>query len=88
MSEPGTRLFVGNLSWNTTDQTLFDAFNESVGDVVEAKVICDKYSGRSRGFGFVTFSSPEVANSAIEKMNGFSLDSRDIRVDVASSQRR
>ncbi|PXF45147.1 Glycine-rich RNA-binding protein RZ1A [Gracilariopsis chorda] len=85
--DQGNRLFVGNLPWSTTDQHLLEAF-EQLGPVIEAKVIKDHYSGRSRGFGFVTFENSSHAAEAIEKMNGFDMGGRQIRVDRASSQRR
>lgn len=91
MSAPvqGTRLFVGNLKWTTDDDSLMQAFNEvAPGEVVEAKVITDRLTGRSRGFGFVTLKTPDVASAALEKMNGKSVDGREIRVDMATSQRR
>lgn len=83
------RLFVGNLSWGTTDQSLQDAFEEvsGPGSVVESKVIMDRYSGRSRGFGFVTFQSQAQASAAAEAMNGKNVEGREIRVDFASSRR-
>lgn len=81
------RLFVGNLSWNTTDNSLRDAFDSPEGSVVEAKVIIDRTTGRSRGFGFVTYDTPEHATGAIERMNGVAVDGREVRVDHASSNR-
>jgi cold-inducible RNA-binding protein len=76
------KLFVGSLSWDTTDQTLRGAF-ERFGEVVEAKVITERDSGRSRGFGFVTFADEEAARKAMAELNGTELDGRTIRVDVA-----
>ena len=61
----GNRLFVGSLSWNTTSEELQNAF-AACGDVVEAKVVTDRDTGRSRGFGFVTLGSSEDARNAIE----------------------
>ena len=78
----GKKLFVGSLSWNTTDDGLYQAFS-AFGDVTEAKVITDRDTGRSRGFGFVTFSDDEAAGKAIAAMNGSELDGRTIRVDEA-----
>ncbi|CDF40120.1 RNA binding protein-like protein, putative, partial [Chondrus crispus] len=88
MAEEGNRLFVGNLSWGTNDQSLHEAFDKGSGTVVEAKVIIDRYSGRSRGFGFVTFNSADQAAEARDSMNGAEVDGRAVRVDVASSSRR
>ena len=76
------KLFVGSLSWDTTDESL-KAFFATVGEVVEAKVIIDKFSGKSKGFGFVTMSSDEEATAAIEKLNDTELDGRSIKVDYA-----
>lgn len=80
-----TRLFVGNLSWDTTDDSL-NTFFGSAGTVVSASVIKDKYSGRSKGFGFVEMSSEEEAKAAIEKLNGQTLDGRAIVVNEARPQ--
>jgi RNA recognition motif-containing protein len=76
------KLFVGGLSWNTTDETLHAAFAR-FGEVTEAKVITDRDTGRSRGFGFVTFNDPEQASAAISAMNGTDLDGRTIKVNEA-----
>lgn len=76
------KLFVGGLAWATTDQGLQEAF-ESFGSIVEAKVITDRETGRSRGFGFVTFNNPESAKEARQALDGSSLDGRRIVVDEA-----
>jgi len=76
------KLFVGGLSWDTTDQGLRQAF-EAHGEVTEAKVILDRDTGRSRGFGFVTFTDSRDASAAKEALDGTSLDGRNIRVDEA-----
>jgi len=81
-----SKLFVGGLSWDTTDQSLNDAFAE-FGNVTEAKVIHDRDTGRSRGFGFVTFDSPDSARAALDAMNETELDGRNIRVDFANERR-
>lgn len=83
----GHRLFVGNLSWGTDDQSLRVAF-EKDHNVSDAKVIFDHVTGRSRGFGFVTFETQEDAENAMASMHDFELDGRNIRVDKATSQRR
>lgn len=75
-------LFVGNLPYSFDDTKLTDVFAQ-VGTVVSAKVISDKYSGRSRGFGFVQMSSDEETKAAIEKMNGFQVDGRPLVVNEA-----
>jgi len=77
-----TKLFVGNISFNTTENDLHDAF-AAHGTVVEANLMVDRMSGRPRGFGFVTMSSPEEAQKAIEAMNGASLDGRNLTVNIA-----
>jgi len=79
------KLFVGGLSWATNDESLRKAF-ESYGDISEAKVITERDSGRSRGFGFVTFVSNEDAKTAISAMNGTKLDDRDITVNEAQEK--
>lgn len=79
------RCFIGNLSWSTTDESLKDAFRK-FGNVTEAKVVLDKFSGRSRGFAFVTFDEKKDMEAAIEDMNGLDLDGRAITVDKAQPQ--
>ncbi|MCO4762647.1 MAG: RNA-binding protein, partial [Myxococcales bacterium] len=76
------RLFVGGLSWGTTDQGLRDAFAE-YGEVVDAKVISDRETGRSRGFGFVTYNTEEEAAAGKDAMDGQELDGRALRIDLA-----
>ena len=82
----GNKLFVGSLSWGTTDDNLREAF-EAFGAVADAKVITDRDSGRSRGFGFVTFEEEGAAQTAIEQMDGSSLDGRTIRVNEAHDRK-
>jgi len=77
-----TKLFVGNLSFNTTENDLQDAF-ATHGTVVEANLMTDRMSGRPRGFGFVTMSTPEEAQKAIDALNGASLDGRNLTVNIA-----
>ena len=81
------KLFVGSLSWNVNDADLSDAFSR-FGTITEAKVITDRDSGRSRGFGFVTFESDEAADAAMTEMNGEKLDGREITVNEAREKRR
>ncbi|MBQ1927048.1 MAG: hypothetical protein II180_13120 [Proteobacteria bacterium] len=76
------KLFVGGLAWATTDASLRAAF-EAYGTVIEAKVICDHATGRSRGFGFVTFESEADASAAREALNEKELDGRMIRINDA-----
>ena len=81
------KLFIGGLSFDTDDTGLRAAF-EPFGDVREAKVIADRETGRSRGFGFVTYSNASDASSAIEAQNGATLDGRTLRVDLAQERSR
>jgi cold-inducible RNA-binding protein len=81
----GKRLFVGSLNWNTDDNGLRAAF-ERFGTVEDAKVIEDRESGRSRGFGFVTFTEESAAQAAIEQMNGAELDGRTLAVNEAQER--
>ena len=81
------KLFIGSLSWNTDDQGLRRAFAQ-FGEVTEAKVITDRDSGRSRGFGFVTFTDDDAAEKAISALNGSEMDGRTIKVNVAEDRRR
>ncbi|XP_051117099.1 glycine-rich RNA-binding protein 3, mitochondrial-like [Andrographis paniculata] len=82
-----SRLFIGGLSWNTDDSSLREAFDK-YGQVTEAKVIVDRESGRSRGFGFVTYTSVEEASAAIQALHQQELDGRNIRVDYANERTR
>lgn len=75
-------IYVGNLSYSTTEDSLRQAF-EAFGQVSSASVIKDKYSGESRGFGFVEMASKEEAEKAIAEMNGKELDGRTITVNEA-----
>ncbi len=76
------KLFIGSLSYNVTDQALSDAFTQA-GTVVSAKVIMDRMTGRSKGFGFVEMSSDEEAKKAMEMWNGKELDGRTLVVNEA-----
>ncbi|MFB3057769.1 MAG: RNA recognition motif domain-containing protein [Ignavibacteriaceae bacterium] len=77
-----TKLFVGSLPWSVDDESLKTTF-EGHGTVVSAKVIRDRESGRSRGFGFVEMESPEEAKSAIEALNDSEMEGRNIVVNEA-----
>lgn len=77
-----TKLFVGNLSFNTTENDLQDAF-AAHGTVLEANLMMDRMSGRARGFGFVTMSTPEEAQAAITALNGKNVGGRALTVNVA-----
>lgn len=76
------KLFVGGLAWVTTDDSLHAAF-APFGDIVEAKVICERQTGRSRGFGFVTFVNDADADAARDALHGQAIDGRTIRIDSA-----
>ena len=80
------KLFVGSLSWGTNDEGLRQAF-ERFGEVTDAKVITERDTGRSRGFGFVTFSDANAAETAQKEMDGSTLDGRTLNVDVAQDRR-
>ena len=77
-----TKLFVGSLSWGVTDDQLADFFAQA-GTVVSAKVITDRDTGRSKGFGFVEMSSDEEAKAAVEKLHNQELDGRAVTVNEA-----
>merc|ERR1712238_80065 len=74
----GFRLYVGNLPWSFDDFDLQDTFGE-FGTIVDAKVITDRETGRSRGFGFVTMSSEEELDRAIGELDGSECEGRSIR---------
>lgn len=80
-----SKIFVGGLSYGTDDQSLREAFAK-YGDVVEARVILDRDTGRSRGFGFVTFNANEEASSAIQALDGQDLHGRRIRCNFATER--
>src|SRR5262249_25042307 len=77
-----SKLFVGNLSFNTTENDLQDAF-AAFGTVTEANLMMDRATNRPRGFGFVTMSSAEEAQKAIDGLNGKDLDGRALTVNIA-----
>ena len=77
-----TKLFVGGLSWDTEGEQLKEAFSR-FGPLVEATVVTDRGTGRSRGFGFVTFEKPIDAAAAAKQMDGAELDGRTLRVNPA-----
>ena len=79
------KLFVGSLSWNTTSDELRNAF-AACGEVTEVNVVMNRDTGRSRGFGFVTYESEDGAARAIETLDGSTLDGRSIRVDRANER--
>ncbi|MEZ4426122.1 MAG: RNA-binding protein [Nannocystaceae bacterium] len=79
------KLFIGGLSWGTDDTGLRGAF-ERFGSIVEAKVITERDTGRSRGFGFVTFADATSAETAISEMDGCEMDGRRIKVNLAQDR--
>ena len=81
-----TNIYVGNLPYDTTDAKLEETFT-SFGTVERAKVIVDRVSGRSRGFGFVEMGSGEEAQAAIESLNGSEMDGRTLVVNEARPKR-
>lgn len=85
--DSSNRCYVGNLSWGVDDLALETLFNEQ-GKVLEAKVVYDRETGRSRGFGFVTYGSAEEVQSAIDSLDGADLNGRSIRVSVAEARQR
>jgi RNA recognition motif-containing protein len=82
-----SRLYVGNLSYDTDTESLRVAF-AAAGEVTDAHVVTDRESGRSRGFGFVTMATPDLAKKAIETMNGANIDGRAVRVNEAEERPR
>lgn len=78
----GTRLFVGNLSFNTTEGELLDLFKQS-GNVVKCELMVDKFTSKSRGFAFVEMGSQDEANKAIEACHGKDFDGRALTVNEA-----
>ena len=84
--EMGNRLYVGNLSFHTTEDVIRDAFG-ACGEVSDVQLVLDRETGRSRGFAFVTMSNNETAQKAIAQMNGQMLDGRSLRVNEAEERR-
>ncbi|EUC54930.1 RNA recognition motif 1 in RNA-binding protein 28 (RBM28)-like protein [Rhizoctonia solani AG-3 Rhs1AP] len=80
-----TKIYVGNLSWNTNDDTLRAAFQD-FGAVLDSIVMRDRETGRSRGFGFVTFGTEAEAQQAMNQMNEQELDGRRIKVNSANQR--
>ncbi len=83
----GTKLYVGGLPYSTTEQQLSELFSQQ-GTVTSAKVITDKFTGQSRGFGFVEMSTEEEAQKAISALNGTQLDGRTMTVNEAKPQEK
>ncbi|KAL4591867.1 hypothetical protein LXL04_004841 [Taraxacum kok-saghyz] len=83
--ESPNKIYAGNLSWIITSEKLKDTFADQPG-FLSAKVIYEKQSGKSRGFGFITFSSPEAAESALTAMNGQEVEGRPLRLNLAEGK--
>src|ERR1700683_2697999 len=81
----GTRLYVGNLSFSSTIDTVREAFAR-IGEVTDVHIVTDRATGQSRGFGFVTRASPAESTKATEAMNGANLDGRPLRVNEAEER--
>ncbi len=81
------KIYVGNLSFSTTEDSLSDTFGQ-FGEVVSAVIVTDRYTGRSRGFGFVEMDDENAADAAITALDGKELDGRNLRVNVANSKPR
>lgn len=86
MDEQKNKLYVGNLPYTVNDEGLKELF-AGAGEVIEAKVITDRDSGRSKGFGFVTMKDDAAAEKAISEMDGKELDGRQVRVNIARPMR-
>ncbi|XWS51228.1 hypothetical protein CRYUN_Cryun12cG0158500 [Craigia yunnanensis] len=84
-SSPSSKLFVGGISYQTDDQSLKEAFSK-YGEVIDAIVIMDRETGRSRGFGFVTYTNSEDASSALQALDGQPLHGRQVRVNYAAER--
>jgi RNA recognition motif-containing protein len=81
----GKKIYVGNMNYATTEEQLADLFAQ-FGNVVSADVIVDRFSGQSKGFGFVEMESEGDARTAIENLNGRELDGRQLRVNEAKER--
>jgi len=84
--EEKNKLYVGNLPYSVNDESLNEMFSEA-GEFTEAVVISDKFSNRSKGFGFVTMKDDETAEKAIKELNGKKIEEREISVNVARPMR-
>jgi len=81
------KLYVGNLSYHSTEDSLRSAFAQ-FGEVVSANIVMDRYTGSSKGFGFIEMGSDQAASAAISGMNGQELDGRQLRVNEANDKPR
>lgn len=82
----GNRIYVGNLSWDTTEESLRKAFEADDRSVKEVSIVSDRETGRPRGFAFVEMNSEDDAKSAINALDGSELDGRDIKVNEAKER--
>ena len=76
------KIYVGNMSYSTTEDTLRDLFT-AYGEVESVSIITDKFTGRARGFGFVEMGSEDAAAAAIQALNGHNVDGRELKVNEA-----
>ncbi len=81
------KLYVGGISYNTTEAALSDAFSKA-GNVVSANIIMDRMTGKSKGFGFVEMATDQEAQAAIDMFNGKELDGRNLTVNEARPQEK
>jgi RNA recognition motif-containing protein len=81
------KLFVGNIAWSASEDDLRNLFTQH-GEVEDLVILKDKFTNRSKGFGFVTFSTDEDAANAISELNGYNLNGRDLVVNEAKPPRR
>jgi RNA recognition motif-containing protein len=82
----GTRLYVGNLSFNTSEETLREAFEQGGHKVVEVKIVTDRDTGQPRGFGFVEMATPADAQAVMAQWNGQQLEGRALKVNEAQER--
>lgn len=80
--EMSKKIYVGNMSYSTTEDTLRDLFT-AYGEVESVSIITDKFTGRARGFGFVEMGTEDAAAAAIEALNGQKVDGRELKVNEA-----
>ncbi|HED64294.1 MAG TPA: RNA-binding protein [Planctomycetes bacterium] len=81
-----TRLYIGNLSWDTTEETLQSVLTEDGRTLRDLHMVMDRETGRPRGFAFAEFNSEAEAQAAIESMDGMNLEGRELRVNVAQER--
>lgn len=82
-----SKIFVGNLSWNATEEAMKELFSE-FGEVLSARIVSDPYTGRSKGFGFVEMADETALTLAIEKLDNYTFVNRPIRVSRAHAEHR